>query len=237
MDGGWTEEKKYFVGTFYLFVHLRIAGQNRNQLKFEGHNMNNLPQSSLFSVRLAVALAAGLAVSTVNSQAQGVTASAQITGQSLGGGVFNYNVALDNTGTSSLETFWFAWNTIGYDFMTVSPTAITPASGWTASITSNFGGYGIQFNTSTTPLAIGSIINFSFDSTMTPTQMAGTSFLSLPVGTSYVSTAPFFGGTQSGSFVAQVVPEPSSIALFAVGSFGLWALRGRKYRGCALKEA
>ncbi len=189
--------------------------------------MNTLKLSSLSFVRPILALIAGLAASAANSYGQGVIASAQITAQPLGGGQFNYSIALDNTGTSSLETFWFAWDLSGYDFMTANPSSITAPSGWSGTTTAVIG-YGIQFNTSTTPLAPGSIIDFGFNSTMTPAQMAGTSYLSTPVGISYVSTAPGFTGTQSGSFFAQVVPEPSSFAFFATGVLGFWFARRNK---------
>jgi len=192
--------------------------------------MNTLKLSSLPFVRPILALIAGLVAPATNSYGQGVLASAQITAQQLAGGVYNYSLALDNTGTSSLETFWFAWDLSGYDFMTVSPSSITAPSGWSGTITAVIG-YGIQFNTSTSPLAPGSIINFGFNSTMTPAQMAGTSYLSTPVGISYVSTAPGFGGTQSGSFFAQVVPEPSSFAFFVTGFLGFWVARRNERRG------
>jgi len=193
--------------------------------------MNTLRLSSLSSVRLVLALTAGLAVSAVNSRAQ-IFASAQITAAPLGGGVYNYTLALDNTGSSPLETFWFAWDAYyNYDFMSVSPTSITDPSGWGYAVTYNYyyGGYGIEFSTSTTPLAGGSTIDFGFNSTETPTQMMGT-YLGYPVGTSYVSTGPGFSGTSFGPFTAEVIPEPSSLALFATAFLGFWAARCNKRR-------
>lgn len=223
-------KKVRFFGTFFQFVHLISAVKNFNKPNFKSYVMKTLRPPYLFSVRLTLALTSALAVSAVNSQAQ--SASAQITGQSLGGGNFNYTLTLDNTGSSSLETFWFAWNIYDYDFMTVSPTSIVPASGWGDSVSIN-NGYGIEFTTSTSPLAAGHTLQFSFDSTMTPTQMSGNNpYWGYPVGTSYVSIGSGFSGSYT-SFVAQVVPEPSSLALFAVGSFGLWIVRGRKHRNSA----
>lgn len=202
--------------------------------------MRSLRPPYLFSVRLVIALIAGLAVSAVNSQAQTIYVFAQITDQPLGGGVYNYTLTLDNTGTSPVETFWFAWNTYDYDFMTANPTSIVTPSGWSDTVTTYYDyyygyDYGIEFSTSTTPLAGGASLQFSFDSTMTPMQMAGNNpTFGNPVGTSYASTGPGFSGTEFGPFVAQVVPEPSPLALFAVGTFGLWAFCGRKRRSMAV---
>ena len=203
--------------------------------------MKTLRPPCLYSVRLTLALAAGLAVSAVSSQAQ-VNASAQITYASLGGGVYDYTLTLDNTGSSPLQTFWFAWEpTYGYDFMTANPTSIVTPSGWTGSVSSYYDyyygyDYGIEFSTSTSPLAAGQTISFSYDSTMTPTDMGGiNSTYGYDVGTSYFSTGPDFSGTQGGPIVAEVVvPEPSSLAFFAAGSFGLWVLRARQRRRSAL---
>src|ERR1700741_4854562 len=102
--------------------------------------MNTLRSSCLFSVRLALAFIAGLAVSAANSQAQAVFASAQITDQALAGGVYDYTLTLKNGGTSSpLQTFWFAWDaTYNYDFMTANPSSILSPSGWSGTVTAYY---------------------------------------------------------------------------------------------------
>jgi hypothetical protein len=163
------------------------------------------------------------------------TATAQISDTSLGGGVFDYTITLNNTGTigaSPIGTFWFGW-VPGEDFMSVSPTSIVSPS-WTANIThgSSTDGYAIQWiaSSSAVDVAPGSSLDFSFDSTMTPAAMAGDStfYPTTPVGTSFVySGAPF--SDAGDQFVVQSVPEPSVSALM-MGGLGLlacWRLRRR----------
>jgi hypothetical protein len=160
-------------------------------------------------------------------------AQGTFTAQSLGGGVYDYTISLANTGTNNLETFWFSW-VPGEDFMPVSPTNIVSPTNWTAKITGGGAtdGFAIQWVTSgasAAPLAPGSTLNFSFDSTMTPAVLSGDSpdFPTTPTGTSFVySGAPF---SDSGfEFVVEGVPEPStfSLAVISLTLFaGVFALR------------
>ena len=126
-------------------------------------------------------------------------ASAFLTATPLGGGVFDYTLTLDDTGTTNLETFWYAW-VPGEDFMPVSPTNILSPANWNANITGGGpnNGFAIQWLTSSSatpaPLTPGHSFTFSFDSTATPAVMAGNSpfYPGTPTGTSFVYTgAPF----------------------------------------------
>lgn len=231
-----------------LFLELSLDScisphvQNCKKQNFEICLMKTLRPPCLFSLPLTLALAAGLAVSAVNSRAQ-ADASAQITYQAVAGG-YDYTLTLNNTGSSALQTFWFSWEpTYNYDFMSAVPTSIVSPSGWSGNISSYYNyyygyNYGIEFSSSTSPLAANGTLNFSFDSTMTPTQMGGNDpTYGYPVGTFYVSTGAGWSGTESGQLVATVVvPEPSSLALLAVGSFGLWLVRARQRHRSALAE-
>ena len=161
-----------------------------------------------------------------NGQSQTV-ATAQISNTPLGGGVFDYTITLNNTGTTPIETFWFAW-VPGQDYLATVPTNIVSPTNWSAIITGPGGGSdgsAIQWKTSLNPLATSSSLTFSFESTDTPAAIAGNSvfFPTTPVGTSFVySGAPFVG--TSDQFVVQSVPEPSTVALLLIGVLGLfWA--------------
>jgi hypothetical protein len=108
---------------------------------------------------------------------------------------YHYKMTLNNTGTTNVGTFWFAW-VPGEDFMPTSPTNISSPPSWTSQITlaGPGDGYAILW-TAGQPLAPGgSLSGFEFDSTTTPQQMAGPSdfFDHPPVLESFVyAGAPF----------------------------------------------
>jgi hypothetical protein len=152
--------------------------------------------------------------------------------QSLGGGVWQYSMTLNNTGTTNIATLWYAWIP-GQDYMSVSPTNIVNPANWTDVITGGGGsdGFAIQFDAASGhALAAGnSLAGFSFDSTMTPAQMNGKSIFynTTPVTTSFVySNGPLSGTSDEFNFTFPV-PEPSSIALAGCGAAGL-VMAGRR---------
>jgi hypothetical protein len=203
---------------------------NLNPPIINGDIMKSLPKST--TLRLALALAAGLAASTISSQAQGAVAT--ISDVAAGGGVFDYTITLQNTGTTTLDSFWYAWTKSGNN---LSSAASNPGSslGWVDT--------GLTGNTSISwegnagdALAPGNSATFTFDSTETPTAIT-----TPPAGESvaYVSgTGPnTFGQNQPGASTPvfapslAVVPEPSSLGLFTVGAVVLaWAFELRRAR-------
>lgn len=140
---------------------------------------------------------------------------------------YDYTLTLNNTGTTTIGTFWFAWIP-GQDYMLHSPTNIQSPAGWVALITGGGGsdGYAIQWKNSTGALlgAGSTTSTFTFTSLDTPAQMAGNSsfFPAKPVGTSYVySGAPFSDSGFQFVVTPQATPEPSALALLVVGALGL----------------
>jgi hypothetical protein len=150
-------------------------------------------------------------------------ATAEMTFESVGAGVFDYTIKLNDTGTTNIETFWFSW-VPGKDFLPSSPTGIVSPTDWNANIThgGSADGFAIQWLTSSSatpaPLTPGSSLDFSFDSTATPQTLAGDSpfYSTTPIGTSFVySGAPF---SDAGfEFVVESAPEPSPAELSAAG--------------------
>jgi len=181
--------------------------------------LNQLPKLTTNRLALALAAAAGLVASTITSQAQDATAT--ISDVAAGGGVFDYTITLQNTGTTSLDSFWYAWTQTGNNLST----GITnPGSslGWvdtafTGNTSISWEGNGVNV------LAAGSSATFTFDSTETPTAIT-----TAPAGGSvaYVSaTGPTtFGQNQPGLSTPvfyptlTVVPEPASTGLLAAGA-------------------
>ena len=177
-----------------------------------------------------------IAIGLVDSASAAETATATLSATSLGGGNFQYNIALKNTSSTSIGTFWFSWIP-GYDFMNVSPTSITAPTGWVAPVTGpdfTGDGYAIEYYNlggSGDQLAPGATDNFSFDSTETLSQISGAG--AGPLGSFYDQTTSYvYAGqpeTDAGfQFnVTPVVPEPVSIGMIAIGA-GAFFLRRRR---------
>src|SRR5579863_10001666 len=93
-----------------------------------------------FSV-LALAL-----TGSISSIRAAETATATISSAQLNSTTWQYNLVLDDTGTTNAGTFWFAWIP-GYDFMPVQPTNITSPASWSANVTGggSHDGYAIQW--------------------------------------------------------------------------------------------
>ena len=142
---------------------------------------------------------------------------------------YTYSLALDNTGTLPIDTFWFAWlASPELDFMSVAPTSIQYPANWVG-LTSHQGGtdgYGVEYYAFGGGLAPGgTLTGFKFVSTESPSQLMGD--VSVPgVGNLPVTTTFLYNGGAFSANVAQitptVVPEPSTIVLGVVGSLGLW---------------
>jgi hypothetical protein len=198
--------------------------------------------SKLLSIRLTLAVAAGLAASTVSSQAQSATAT--ISDVAAGGGVFDYTIKLQNTGTTSLDSFWYAWTLSGNNLSTAIS---NPGSslGWVD--TALEGNTSISWEgNSGDALAEGQSATFTFDSTETPSAITTS-----PSGESvaYVNgTGPSTfeqndPGVASPVFSPTLVaaPEPSSVSLLMAGLFGLagfpiWSAASRKLRLPVIKR-
>jgi len=178
--------------------------------------MNHL--SKFLFIRLALAVAAGLAASTISSRAQ--EASATISDVQAGS-VFDYTITLLNTGSDNLNSFWYGWTTGGNNLPSGhNPTSAGNSLGWANILDGN----SIQWeNSSGTLLAPGQSGIFTFVSTATPSAITAS-----PSGESvaYVSGIDFSqdsSGDSTPVFSPTLVaaPEPSSVSLLMIGLFGL----------------
>ena len=105
--------------------------------------------------------------------------TATIASSQLNQTTFSYSATLINTGTTTVGTFWFAWDDVpNADFLISSPNVATLASppGWTATIT-HLGasdGYGILW-TASSPSAYlqpgGTLGGFTFQTPDSPAQV------------------------------------------------------------------
>jgi Bacterial Ig-like domain (group 3) len=105
------------------------------------------------------------------------------------GADFNYTITLNNTGTTNIGTFWFAWIP-GQDYMANNPISVANPTGWISAVTGGFpgDGYAIRWVATTAPITPGNSLNFNFTSAETPAQLGGNSpfFSNPPEGTSFV---------------------------------------------------
>lgn len=177
--------------------------------------MNKIPQLTANCFVLALAVAAGLATSTVSSSGQSATAT--ISDVAAGGGNFDYTITLKNTGTQSLNSFWYGWTQSGNNLPS-DPTSAANSLGWANDLSGN----SIMWeNSSGTALGAGQLATFTFVSSSTLSAITTS-----PSGESvaYVGGIDFSQG-QAGDSTAMFspsiapVPEPSSLGLLIVGSF------------------
>lgn len=152
------------------------------------------------------------AVGAVPAWAANPTATASYTDTPLGGGEFQYNLTLNNTGTSPIGVFWFSW-VPGAGFLSAQPMNVMSPSGWSDQLTNN--GAAIMWMTSSSWLAGGGkLTGFSFDSTETPAQLAG-SFMGTGVGA---------GDPITTSFVYKQLPNPITLQSLSSEGTGLVAM-------------
>jgi len=176
---------------------------------------------------LAPAVIGVLAATAVSAQAQDATAT--ISGVQSGS-VYDYTITLDNTGTTQLDSFWYAWTQSGNN-LSATPSNLGNSLGWNNALFNEGGVETPQFTgNSSDALAPGKSATFTFVSTETPTQIT-----TPPSGESvaYVNGIDFSQNSPgdstpifSPSLVA--VPESTSPALLAVGCLGTIILMRKK---------
>ena len=177
--------------------------------------------------RSCVVIALGLVLTCLAPSYGQVTATATMTAVPDSGN-YDYTITLHNTGSSNIETFWFAWLP-GYDFLTSYPTVTKTPTNWTTYIESGYyGGYSIEFfdTGSSSPLASGqSSSAFQFTSPDSPDVLNAMD----PIIGYYPTTFSYVyqGAAQASPFNTinsipiAAVPEPSSFILAFIGCLAI----------------
>jgi hypothetical protein len=190
----------------------------------------SIRKHAAWSVAIGILVAATAGMASASE-----TGTATIGATPLGGGVFQYNLALTNTSTdgSTIGTFWFSWIP-GVDYMEAKPTNITAPAGWISPITganNSFDGNAIEnYDIGGTGdlLQPGHTFNFSFDSTEPFSQILGNSTIGghLPETTAFIYSG--FPEADLGLQInATAVPEPVSASMLALCGGGLLMRRRR----------
>jgi len=162
-------------------------------------------------------------------------ASAILSGQPAGGGLFDYTITLDNHASSPpIGVFWYASRGAVGNLLPSMPASPVPApSGWSVAVT-HLGagdGYGIEWvaNNLASQIASGQSLDFNFESMDSPAALAGNSpFFPISVGFSDIAGFNFSTFNQ-GIFVTSV-PEPSAACLWLLGAL-LFLVRPSRHRG------
>jgi hypothetical protein len=180
------------------------------------------------------------------------TASATITATQLDPTHWQYSITLNDTGSTTLGTFWFAW-VPGRDFLDSPPSGIVDPAGWTHNIThgGSNDGYAIQWIATSAAADVqagGSLSGFSFISTDAPSAVFGNSvfYPTTPVVTSFVySGGPFsdggfeFQAAEAACFLpgTRILTEAGEVAVehLRVGD-GIVTLGGGTRRLCWIGE-
>lgn len=176
------------------------------------------PRGALALASIALAWACSAAPALAAEEA-----TATLSSVALDATTWQYSLTLNDTGTTNLGTFWFAWIP-GQNYMASAPTDITSPNSWSSRITHGGAtdGYAIQWvagaGGALTPGQ--SLSGFTFDSTVSPAQMAADSpfYPGTPTLTSFVySGGPFSDAGYKFVVQTSAVPEPASAALMMAG--------------------
>jgi hypothetical protein len=223
----------------YLFGILKSKQRHTMQRRTQKQNAdlieagisNQLPKLTANRFVLALAVAGGLAASTVAGQAQSATAT--ISGVAAGSD-FDYTLTLKNTGTQSLNDFWYGWTGAGNNLPS-DPISAANSLGWDSDLDGNSIQWVNNYGTSLTP---GQSATFTFVST---SPLSATTQPPAGGSVAYVCGIDFSQGVAGDSttpFMPTIVsaPEPSSMGPLAAGSLlfavGLEIRRARrKLRG------
>jgi hypothetical protein len=190
------------------------------------NNKTMIMKLKLNSIRVSLAVAAALAASAVSGQAQSATATIS---DVQNGGSFDYTITLNNTGSDSLNSFWYGWTQAGNN-LPANPTSAGNLSGWGNDLDANSI---MWINSTGTALLPGKSATFTFVSPTSPSAITKS-----PSGESvaYVGGIDFsqgVAGDSTGIFSPTLVatPEPSTLGLVVVGALGFSSTLRRKIRG------
>lgn len=184
-------------------------------------------RTKTLSLHLSTIAMASLIWGAASARAQDVVVSGSLSYTPGTGGLYDYTLTLDNTGSEAVESLWLGWK-VG-NFNIPSPTSVGNSLGWNNGVDGN----SVQFGgTAATAIPSGGSGIFTFDTTATPAQfMAGTSGDSVAYGVNATQFAIENTTLHSFEFQPQVVPEPSTAGLLAVGGAGLLATLRRRIFG------
>jgi len=182
------------------------------------------------SMRFLLPFIAGFALFAIPAHSQDVKVDGFLSFVPAAGGVFDYTMTLQNTGSEAIEGLWLGWALSSNPTFDIDdPTNAGNALGWASPVD----GDSVQFggSSSETLLAVGKSTTFTFDSTSTPAQfMSQAAGQSVAYGVDASQFAIEDDTLHSVEFAPTVVsvPEPSSVGLLVAGTLTISCLRWRR---------
>ncbi len=182
---------------------------------------------ALLRSTLLVASAALLGSSAASAS---IMSTATVTSTQASPNTYNYSITVNNTGTTTIGTFWFSWIP-GAGFLSAVPSSVQSPTGWTEILTNS--GAGIQWVTTSSLLAPGSSLSgFNFTSTETPAQLASAFTTSKgvtdPAAIYFVYQGAPLADPGYEAVANVVTPEPSTILFTLTGLLGAAAVTMRR---------
>ena len=184
----------------------------------------------LTPTRISLALVAGLALSAGSARAQDVMVTGSLSYVPAAGGVYDYTLTLNNTGSEAVQSLWLGWALSSNPvFDVINPTTPGNNLAWSSTIDGNSIKYA---GTAGTAIPMGGSGTFTFDSTSTPAQfMSQAAGQSVAYGIDASQFAIEDNSLHSVEFAPSVAtPEPSTLGLLAVGSASLLGALRRRSR-------
>ena len=179
-----------------------------------------------------VSCVAGLPVASAFASTLSAGATYTYVADPTTAGVYDYSLILNNTGSTTIGTFWFAW-VPGGDFLNPVPTHVLQPAGWGSKLITTPQGTSIQWTSTTALLQAGqSLGGFAFESTETPAQLLG--FVPSgtgagdPVTTSFAYIGAPFRDPGVQFEATAVTPEPGSLTLLGTGVLGVVGMVRRR---------
>jgi len=184
--------------------------------------MFNITQKIVFLIIMTAAI-------HVNAS---IISSVTFTDTQLTAGTYQYDLTLNNVGTTTIGTLWFSW-VPGAGFMSVTPTNVQSPANWTEILTN--GGDAIQWKTNTFLAPGATESGFLFDSTLPPANLEA-AFAGPGIGTGdpiatyfvYIAAPLADPGFQGIATPTSVVPVPTTFSLFGIGIAVLASRRHRR---------
>lgn len=185
-----------------------------------------------YTTTLKLALGAAIVASAATYvRAQGGEIPSGTVAGSGSGPTYTYNLTFSDAAgaTDPIGSVWYSW-VPGQFFLPSDPMTAAAPAGWTANLSGTQNSVQFLAGSASDYIQPGQTLSgFSYTASFSPSQLAAAP----NSGKSVAYIAGLFSdpGGNGVTFFVQTAPEPSSLALIAVGVGGVFVARRRRVRG------